>query len=449
MNFRPILLSGLFLLAVGGAFSAAVAPPRGKTPAPVAKKKPLFRDFMGMNTHTVQHKPDLYRPTTELLRDYHNLDWDIGKDTAAPTKFPMSQNGVNWRELYGSWRDAGYKINVCVQFGAIEPQDWKDLPRDAQAYGQAFARFFGPAGNNLAESAEIGNEPGNYPDPAYRTLFENMAKGMRAGDPKLKIATCATFDKASGKYHKSLSTVRGLESLYDVINLHSYAQAEPYPTWRRSFPEDPKIDFLKDIRDVIVWRNANAPGKEVWLTEFGWDSTTKPQEKEGTFKDWVGVTDTQQAQYIVRGFLTLSAMDLNRAYLFWFNDSDKPSVHASSGITRDYQPKPSFHAMAHLYKTLGDYRFVRAVQQKPGALYVYEFQKGADPKQRIWAVWSPTGTSRKATVTLTGLPGKIKKAEQMPLAPGKAEAAVWKAGQKKGAILLEVDESPTYLWIGG
>ncbi len=419
---------------------------RRRTGAATPRPKPLFRDFMGLNTHTVQFRPELYKPVAGLLRDYHNLDWDIGDDTSNATKFPMSRNGVNWKDLYGSWRKAGYTIDVCVQFGAIKPDGWKNIPRDAYAYGKAFARYFGPSGQNLAESAEIGNEPGNYDDAVYRQVFENMARGMREGDPKLKVVTCATFAKESGKYHKSLSTVKGLESQYDVINLHSYAQAEPYPTWRRSYPEDPTLDFLKDINAVITWRDANAPGKEVWLTEFGWDATTKPQDKEGTFKQWVGVTDTQQAQYIVRAFLVFSALDLDRAYLYWFNDSDKPSVHAASGLTRNYQPKPSFHAVAHLRKTLGDYRFARAVTQKTGDLYVYEYQHATDPAQRIWAAWSPTGADRKTEVTLALGAAAPVRAERMPLTPGTPEAVRWETGEA-GGVKLTVDESPVFLWM--
>ena len=57
-------------------------------------------------------------------------------------------------------------------------------------------------------------------------------KGMRRGDPKLLIATCAVYARPSGPYHKNIATVKGLESLYDVINVHSYAEAEGYPTWR-------------------------------------------------------------------------------------------------------------------------------------------------------------------------------------------------------------------------
>jgi len=163
------------------------------------------------------------------------------------------------------------------------PPRWADLGRDAWAYGFQFARFFGPSGGQkLAEAVEIGNEPGKYDDASYRKLFENAAGGMRRGDPKLLIAMCAMYARPSGEYHKDLATVKGLEALYDVISVHSYPELEPYPTWRRSFPEDPRLDFLPNIREVIAWRDAQATGKQIWLTEFGWDATTRPRAKEGS-----------------------------------------------------------------------------------------------------------------------------------------------------------------------
>ena len=410
--------------------------------------KPLLKDFIGLNTHTVQFKPELYKPVTKLLRDYHNLDWDTGQDPGKKTTFPLSENKVNWGEMYGSWVKAGYEIDVCVQFGSIKPEAWKDIKSDAFTYGQDFARFFGPSGQKLATSVEIGNEPGNYPDPVYRAVFENMAKGIRSGDPRLKISTCATFDAPSGDYHKSLSCVKGLETLYDVINLHSYAQVKGWPTWERSYPEDSKIPYLKDIDKVIAWRDANAKGKEVWLTEFGYDSSTKPNDKTGDFKDWKGVTDTEQARYIVRSYLVFSAMDMDRAYLYWFNDEDKPSIHAAAGLTRHYKPKPSFHSVAHLLTSLGDYRFSRVIEATAGQQYVYEYQHGTDKKKRVWAVWSPTGTNRKAEVTLTKLPGKVIKAERMPLEPNGPAPVRWKA-TTAGSAQVEIDESPVYLWLQG
>ena len=72
-------------------------------------------------------------------------------------------------------------------FHGTPPASWKDLPNDARAYGLAFAKSFGPSSaKKLVSSFEIGNEPGNYTDEKYRTLFASMAAGLRNGDPKLK-----------------------------------------------------------------------------------------------------------------------------------------------------------------------------------------------------------------------------------------------------------------------
>ncbi|HVJ79921.1 MAG TPA: hypothetical protein VNC50_02530, partial [Planctomycetia bacterium] len=368
---------------------------------PPAKTKPRLADFMGLNVHTVQFKPDLYLPVTRLVRDYHDFRWDVGEESDFKTTFPFARNRVDWGGMYGGWAKKGYRIDACVMFDTLPAAKWKNLEADAERYGLEFAKAFGPGGKYPAvESIEIGNEPGKYDDATYRKLFEAAAKGARAGDPKLKIATCAAFAEKSGDYHKSLETVRGLEALYDVVNVHSYPQLEPWPTWRRSFPEDPRLDWLKKIDAAIAWRNEHAKGKEVWLTEFGWDSSTKPAEKNGDFKQWVGVSDMQQAQYLVRGFFALAELDLDRAYIYWFNDDDKPSLHASSGLTRHYRPKPSFHAVAHLFRTLGEHRLQRAVVKKPGEVYAFEFAPTKRRGQTIWAIWSPTGSNRRATVKL-------------------------------------------------
>lgn len=410
-----------------------------------AKPKPLLCDFIGLNVHTVQFKPDLYKPVAKLLRNYHPFEWDVGSETDYAPKFPLARNQVSWESLYAEWVRAGYKVDACLMFDQILPPKWTNLEKDAHSYGLQFARYFGPSGRqNYVESIEVGNEPGKYSDADYRKLFESAASGIRQGDPKLLISTCAVFARKSGDYHKDVATVKGLEPLYDVINVHSYPFLEQYPTWRRSFPEDSRLTWIKDIQDVITWRNTNAPGKQVWLTEFGYDATTKPQEKEGTFSKWVGVTDTQQAQYLVRAFLTLSTLDLDRAYIYWFNDDDKPTLHASSGLTRNYQPKPSFYAVAHLLATLGDYRFVRAVTQKPGEVNVYEFVNGSDRAKHIWAVWSPTGEGRTSKIRLKLAAGRIDRVERMPLTKDHPEELQLPA-TGASEVELEIGESPAYV----
>jgi len=409
-----------------------------------ADEPPLMRDFIGLNGHTVQFKPGLYRPVCALVRDYHPVQWDLGEDTSELPPLPLAKNRVDWSRVYGSWRAKGWSIDACLMFESVKQTDWKKLEPDAQAYGKAFAREFGPSGKRrLADSVEIGNEPGKWSDSNYTRMFQAMAEGVRAGDPQLKIVTCNLTTGKSGDYEKSVECVVNLPELYDVLNIHTYAQLEGWPTWRRSFPEDPQLPhYLQDVAALCHWRDEHARGKPVWITELGYDSSTKLPAKTGGFAQWVGVTDTQQAQWLVRSLLVFSAMPVGRAYIYFFNDDDQPSVHASAGITRHFQPKPSFYALAHLQRVLGDYRFHRIVTNEPGRLRVQEYDN--DSTNIIWAVWSPTGEGRSFAATLDHLPGRLVSAEHTPLAANDS-ATPAAIPTHAGRVTVQVDESPLYL----
>lgn len=402
-----------------------------------------MRDFMGLCVHTVQFRTELYKPVCRLVRDYHGLNWDVGDETNFWPVFPFARNRVNWQEMYSEWNEKGYEINACIMFSGINQAEWINPARDANTYGFAFARFFGPGNHNLVTSMEIGNEPGDYDDAFYRTIFENMARGIRSGDDKMKIVTCAMTAGESHKYAKSLSCLEGLNELYDVINLHSYAEVEGWPTWKRSFPEDAQIDYLKDIQAIIDWKKANAPDKEFWLTEFGWDACTKEPETEGTFKQWEGSTEIEQARYLVRSFLIFSSMDIGRAYIFFFNDEDKPQVHGSSGLTRNYQPKPSYYAVSHLYKTLGEYRFSRILAKLP-YIYLFEYVKNDDTGEKIIVAWSPTDTNISRQQIINVGEFEIIKIEKMTVSDAPAENQTWQS-VANNKIQLICDESPLYI----
>lgn len=435
----PVLVLSVPFAMIDGVRTLIAA--EGRSP------RPVMSEFIGVNGHTVQFKPELYSKVCRHVRDYHSFEWDVGRQTDFVPRFPEARNRVNWDSVYGSWRKAGLETDVCVMFNNTPPDSWKDLSNDARAYGVAFAKAFGPSSTRqLVSSCEVGNEPGAYSDEQYRTLFQSMAGGLREGDPKLKIATCNLTTAKSGKYEKSVTCIKGLESLYDVLNIHSYAIAEGWPTWRRSYPEDPKIEFLKSVETLIAWRNANAKGKEVWVTEFGWDASTKPNQHTGDFAKWDGnVSDVKQAQYLVRAFLVFAAMDVTRAYLYFFNDSDEPSFHASSGITRNFQPKPSFYAVAHLYHSLGEYRFSHALVRNEEVAYAFVFVHANDPKKKILVAWSPTGSGRTGEINLPIGKAHVVRAEQMPLAEGgpRMIQPVVQAGSIHGLL----EESPTYYWL--
>lgn len=94
-----------------------------------------MRDFIGINGHTVQFKPELYQPVCRLVRDYHPVEWDLDKNTQELPRFPLAKNGVDWSKVYGSWRMRGWNIDACLMIETVQQRDWKSLESDARAYG--------------------------------------------------------------------------------------------------------------------------------------------------------------------------------------------------------------------------------------------------------------------------------------------------------------------------
>ncbi len=445
------------------------------TPRPVTsqakKRKPLFKDFMGLNGHFT-FKPELYRQVGQLVRNYHNLNWDVKQPGDAIT-VPVRVNQVNWKnDVYGRWQRAGYETDICVQFSGFQAdvadyqRFWSGKERWCYEYGKAMAAYFGPSGQEkLCTSIEIGNEPGTKFDRAlFKSIFRQMALGIRDGDPRVKILTPAVQARQGDDYCQDLRdiyTEKDILPLYDVVNLHTYASVERKTSsespWNRSYPEDPALAYLKVVDEAIAWRNGNAPGKEVWITEFGYDACT-PAAMKGRRDwflqlDWQGATDRQQAQYLVRSFFAFAERDVQRAYIYYYDDNDSPSVHGCAGLTRRFVPKMSFWAVKQLYELLQNYRFKRVVKKSPGDLCVDEFESGDASRRVIWTAWSPTGartnekdryTPREARVTLTDLPGVPVKVVGMATAEGEAPLLSFeKTGP--GAITMLIGESPTYI----
>jgi hypothetical protein len=430
-SLAAVFLLGLALSCLCAEEPLALAPP------------PLFIDFMGVNGHTVQFRPQLYRPIGIHVRDYHPVEWDLGADSDHVPRFPFARNGVDWSKVYGSWRSVGWHIDVSLMFETLKRDSWKDLPEDARAYAERFAHAFGPSAKDaLIDSVEIGNEPGKFSDADYRVMFESMARGFKAGDKRLQVSTCALTTGKSHDYAKSVDCVAGLETLYDILNVHTYAQLEPWPTWRRSYPEDPGLkDYLADVRRLCEWRDRHAAGKQVWITEFGYDAATEQPNPKTEFKEWKGVTDKQQAQWIVRSWLVFAAIPVQRAYLYFFNDEDAPQLHGAAGLTRHFQPKPAFYAVAHLQRSLGEYRFGRVILERAGEALLYEFTHGTDSKRRVWVAWSPTGSDRSALLELPSFKGVIERVERMPLAEKEDSALSLAPDARK----VPLTESPLYL----
>ncbi len=425
---------------------------------------------LGLNGH-FKFKPELYAPVCNLARNYHNIGWDVQRPGDAIT-LPVAVNKVRWgKHVYDPWAAAGFEVDICLTFGRLGPQHadfpalWQGQADWCRAYGRELARQFGPThGSGVCTSIEIGNEPGEpFDDALFRTVVMAMAAGIRDGDPAVRICTPTVHVAPANKYAKDLRVSFAdarILPLYDVINLHTYAQVprrKGISPWTRSYPEDPAIAYLDAVDAAIAWRDGNAPEKAVWVTEFGYDACTPEAMSQRTGwaekLDWRGVSDLQQAQYLVRSVLAFARRPVERAYIYYFNDADQPSVHAAAGLTRHYRPKPAYHALVQFSALLGGCRFDRAVVERSGELCVYAFADLRDPQRQVWVAWSPTGTRtdrrdshepREADVRLDALPAVPARVVGMATGAGDAPEPAWRAAGA-AAITLRVGESPCYI----
>jgi hypothetical protein len=366
-------------------------------PPPVALK-----DFLGICGHTVQFKPERYEGVVSVVRDYHPVEWDLAADTATPAPLPFAKNKVNWDHIYGSWKKAGMRVHASLMIESIPSGKWKNLEADSRAYGKAFAQMAGPSGRDWLEAVEIGNEPGAYSDADYARAFDAMSRGLRDGDPKLKIATCNVTAGKSTNYDKPIELFRPFLDRVDIFTVHTYAQTDGWPTWHRTFPEDPATPYLRDVRAVVAWRDTHAKGKPVWVTEFGWDCPTSIAGRKGDFNKWEGnVTDAAQAAYLLRSIPLFLNEGVERAHIYFFDDKDEPQMHGASGILRNGQPKPSWYAIRQMQSLLGDAHLEHL--DHDGLVYSARWKK---PDGSVWLMlWTAEADRESATArTLTASP---------------------------------------------
>ncbi|MBA3684111.1 MAG: hypothetical protein H0W72_02595 [Planctomycetes bacterium] len=419
-------------------------------------RKPLMRDFMGINFHTFQvEDPALYAQAVKLARDYHPYAWDIQGDTSVDPPFPSTRQKIkgdtetiDWSQIYGGWVNEGMRVDACLTaFDWVRDHEgFKDFPKDVERYGKVFAQTFGPGGPHpVVEAVEMENEPGSWPTDRYVELFTALATGIRAGNPKMKIATCTMSAETPDQWEKPIQAIEGLEALYDVINMHTYSFAKGggWPGFERTYPEAPGIRYLQTVDAMLAYRQAHPAmhDKELWVTEFGYDAAT-PEALKTADPKWIPSTDQQQAQWLVRSFLLFAERDINRAYLYWFDDKDGNSFHGASGITRNGTPKPAFYAVRHLQTALGAYRFDKVVTAQVGEVYAYQFVN--DDKHVAWAIWSPTSGKETSKRVIPGAPGKPARAERMAIADGKPEAVVCQV--TPAGLDVNVGEDPVFVF---
>jgi hypothetical protein len=229
--------------------------------------------------------------------------------------------------------------------------------------------------------------------------------GMKNADPSIQLVMGGLIN-IDTLYMKAMifwaREMRNGSFPVDILNFHHYSNDGGGQGGTQTKGISPEDDHLKDrMMAMVKFRNKNLPGKEVWLSEFGYDSN--PGSIQGSPAIGAQNPWETQARWLIRSYLAIAASGADRAHMFMSRDVDgsKTGMFSSSGlltapqndgISTPYTKKNSWYYVYTLRKRLTGYRFKQEIASGNPNVFIYAFERDAHPDSLVYAVWAPTST---------------------------------------------------------
>lgn len=276
------------------------------------------------------------------------------------------------------------------------------------------------SGLNLLTHVEILNEPdrtwigleGWYHPYELAAMLSAAADGhegkmgpkagLKTADPNLKLVM-------GGLTNLSLDYAKAMISWWeyyridkkppiDVFNFHYYANSVGFQS------SDPSVVAVAPETDNMygkMWPikkyiGSLFPDKQVWITEFGYDSNTRSPQRAYP----VGTMSQLEVQAIwnIRSYLELMASGIDAAFLFMMFDEGTEELWGASGVLEKFDnklaKKPVWYYISLLNSKLKGFKF--AGNKSTTTIKRYKFTKGT---QIIYVVWLPTSKDAKTVDT--------------------------------------------------
>ena len=497
--------------------TAATIPDPVGLPAVATAPRPTLRQFMGVDGF-VDDVPARLAPFGSV-REYHNWEWDEGNGNASYPGFPNNQFGWNpswvtgWSfdAFYDTLAARGVEADPTLQLDApwviapdsnlnyrpvpagADPNDPKSYRAHARWMYQYAARYGSRAvpadslllRSNNPKSSGLGlvhhMEDWNEPDKTWETAqgFFRPGElaamisadvdgdhgalgpgfGMLQADPSMQVVMPG-ITKLDTTFLRpllfSLVAARGDMPL-DVLNFHHYCDDGGDQGAAHTTGISPEADSLRQkLERIVPWRDRWAPGRSIWLSEFGWDTQQKSTLRAPT----IAPDDSleTQARWILRAFLEAYAAGIDRAHLFYTRDynSADPTNFASSGL--EFSPakdstgattrviKPSWYYLATLSHRLGSWIWDGDESGVPSGLTGERFRKpGTDSV--AWAVWSPTANG--TVVAGAKLSLGVASALRVDFARKDSLGVASSATASNGVVTADVGEKPILFFSSG
>lgn len=337
---------------------------------------------------------------------------------------------------YGRTKVSGAKLRVDAlnqPLSGLGTVTWMENWNEPDKNWKGRTGYFDPQVLSAMSSADYDGDQGRLGD----------GFGVKAADPTMKMALPGLIgiDREYVKAMKWWSDRNRAGSFpADALNFHHYCNDAGGQDGVATTGISPEQDDLRGrLERLAAWRDRWLPGKELWLSEFGWD--THPQSVYRARA--VGGNDEyeMQGRWIVRAFLAVAASGFDKAHVYLLRDEwdSGPGVFVTSGLVHDkydtlkpkYEKKPSWYYVNTLHKTLGNYRWV--ADESLGPLRVFRFEHATRTDSVAYAVWNESDSAAAWDVLV---PASITSGREVRLAKGQPLGTSSNASITAGSLLL-------------
>jgi polysaccharide biosynthesis protein PslG len=302
-----------------------------------------------------------------------DLAWGIPSEDFAPTGQAISDLGAHWVRIEFRWNEAepsskgSYDPNIIARYDrAIDTARaagakvlvfvngsprWASgsrismtKPQNPADYAD-FIRFVAARYAGRVSAWEVWNEENTSrfwstgPNPAeYVPLLKAAYPAVKSADPSALVVFGGVsqndYSYIEGAY------AAGAKGYFDVMAVHPYPGPNaPEEVWYSNGRiGEMAFSGFREVRSSMLARGDDKP---IWLTEFGWSTTTT--------ESW-GVTYAQQADYLTRAYRLLESYPYV-AIASWYNlrnnhwDNDADTWETQLGLMRtDFTHKSSYAA---------------------------------------------------------------------------------------------------------
>lgn len=302
-------------------------------------------------------------------------------------------------------------------------------------------------------------EPAEYAAMASADYDAHQGKlgktiGVKNADANMKMVMSGTTT-AELKHFEALKEWadenRGGELPFDVFNVHHYSNDKGGQFHKNSIGVSPEADKLKErMERLVAYRNRFFPDKEVWITEFGYD--THPNSPQRAPKIANFSQEEVQAQWLVRSYLAIAAAGIDRAAMYMLRDVNEKNAlqFQTCGLVSSkdtgYKAKTSWYYVYTLKNALKGMVFDGEIESGDGRVMIYRFRHQGDASKTGYVLWSPTANGTEIADFSLQLSKKEQQAVLIELKEGDRDGIekVLKVNREK-QVKVNVSERPIFV----